>query len=88
MNGCLLLFVNGFHFGQRKYMKQLLLDALSHLDTGDEMIQRVLSRTFPYGLLSCGNMFSSWLRVCECACLSAYLAVEVRGVYTGFDDIQ
>lgn len=30
--------------------------------------------------------------VCVCAsvdgCLCAYLAVEVRGVYTGFDDIE
>lgn len=43
-----------------------------HLETGNKMIQT-------------GSGEKS---VCVCGCLSAYLAVEVRGVYTGFDDVE
>lgn len=64
-----------------------LLDAVSHLDASNDMIEKKVQSSFsPEPLIMVACFCPVCMRVCVCA--GAYLAVEVRGVYTGFDDIE
>lgn len=74
----------------------MLLDA--HSDRSDELIPTRLSMWvfFPlrafYHVVACLSRLNVCVcvcvRACACVCVCAYLAVKVRGVYTGFDDIE
>lgn len=77
-----------------KDMKQLLLAAEGHLGTRKQMIQSGWVGFFPLIMWQHVPLLAKCICVCVCVCASvdgclcAYLAVEVRGVYTGFDDIE
>lgn len=76
---CPLLFVHGLcALGDKAHVGRYC-EGLS--DIRSEMIQSQVS----YHVTTC---FFPLGQVCMCGCLTAYLAVEVRGVYTGFDDVQ